>query len=222
MLVGRIRSVTPFSGPVTDPAAPTSFLSLYDTKIFLGIDQADVTQDDFLSVSINVVCAGIERYLDRLVVKRRIVELFPNNSGPLTLTHFPVISVVSIADQYGNVLPSQDVDVMPEQGAVYARDPDRGDLFNGRYVVTYDAGWDLSSVPPQIVQGAKEWVKSLKFERSRDPSIASEEAVDVGRVDYTWGTSSARESQLIAVGRHSGAAPMTTSALINTFKRRLS
>ena len=223
MLNGRIRSANSFGGGgLPDGLGSPNIVTLAEVRDFLKIDVGDTSQDAFLSSLILVSSTALETYLDRYVNKRRIVEVFNGNTGPLILTHSPIIQVVTILDGYAAAVPLIDVDMHPIHGAIYPKNPDRSDLFIGRYEVTYDAGWEYAAIPAAIKHGILEWVKGLSFMRLRDPAIASEATDDVGSVDYVWGTSASDQAQAISTGLHGGAVPLTTALLVNSYRRRLS
>jgi hypothetical protein len=252
MLQGRIQSAVTFSSTgVPDDTGSTDLVTLAAVKDYLTV--TDTSEDVFLSAAISVASQALETFLDRIIVKRRVVERFrrtPSNiapvglsinhigwngysgasplvnygslGGPLVLTHNPVIGIVSIVDGIGSTVPASDYISMSKAGTVMAADSTRIDLFAGDYTVSYDCGWPIASLPAALKHGTMEWVKTLRMDRFKDPSVAREQTVDVGLVEYTWGVSRAATAQALGTGDHGGVAPVSVAALVNSYKRKFS
>lgn len=223
MLTERVTTVERLnSEQAPDPVGSIALVTLAEAKAYLGIPNGDTTQDNLLLQLISVATNAIEKYCDRVFVLRRVTEIIDNrHGGSLVLQHNPVEQIISIVDDAGVTINSNDYRLNRDAGILRPKFNEPYLFALGEITVVYRAGWLLANVPEQVVHAAKEYVKVLRNDITRDPMLARERVEDVGEREYLFGSSSASEAQRIATGLHGGYVPTTVAALINPFRRRV-
>lgn len=66
-------------------------------KLYLGIDPTDTTQDEKLTRALELALATLEKWLDRIIIRREISEEFPHHFGSVILHHLPVSPTVVVS-----------------------------------------------------------------------------------------------------------------------------
>lgn len=156
---------------VITPAASYDLVTLTDFKVDAGISID--TDDEYLERAISRASQAIMSYCGRVFAVETVRDDFACIKGSeIVLSRFPVLSIES-------------VDGVP---AAYTLDSARGLIsvasgqLSGSASVTYVAG--LNPIPLDLQGAVGEVVKALQFNRSRDPSLRSENILS-GLYAYT-------------------------------------
>lgn len=172
---------------VITPATSYDLVSLEDFKLDAGIT-SDV-DDVYLERAISRASSAIMSYCGRVFAVETVKDDFAcSGEGSLVLSRYPVISVTATNGLgAGYILDSARGIVSPTDGK-----------WTGSVSFTYEAG--LDPIPLDLQGATSEMVKALQFNRSRDPSLRSENILS-GLYAYTLfdaSTSSAGTAQQVA------------------------
>lgn len=228
----NVQTIDPITLLVT-PNASVALATLAQAKDFLKIPIADTSEDTFIQDAINVCSEAIEQYCDRIFVQRLVIEtIFNHPDGSLVLVHNPVVSIISLTDSYG-VAMDQTKFVMSTKGGIlrpipqmtYASGilPSLSALITGFFqqnmiTATYYAGYAPADMPYALRRACLEYIKTMRFQRERDPNVAIEAVADVGSTTYVWGIRGNAQTDLVA---GTGNVPSTVSDLLSQYKRRV-
>lgn len=163
---------------VITPADSYDLVTLEDYKIDAGITTS--TDDVYLARAISRASSAIMTYCGRIFAAEEVRDDFTcHNEHSLILSRFPVISVTSMTGvSAGHTLDS-------------ARGLILGSTGTGPASITYVAG--LDPIPLDLQGAVGEVVKALQFNKSRDPSLRSENILS-GLYAYTLFDSSTSAS----------------------------
>jgi hypothetical protein len=154
---------------VVTPAESYSLVTLEQAKLYLGITTD--TDDEFLEMAIARASAMVSSYCGRVFPAEEVSELFPTQIGSdLYLSRYPIVSLASATG-----------------GSAYDIDYQRGALIGGGpwaegTVVEYTGGYEV--IPLELQAATVELVKTLQFNRTRDPTLRSENILS-GLYAYT-------------------------------------
>lgn len=194
-----------------DPKLADGFISLDDAKDFLGV--SGDTEDDAISSLIKTASQNIEAYCNTLFEQRTVTEtLFPDESVVnLLLTHAPAIELnsLTIDDVEQDVA---DFRFMKASGIV--RSADGVSISGTKIEIVYDAGYATEDLPEGLIEATKEYIRALRFVRSRDTSIKSESVDGVGSVSYETSGSE------MSVGVNGTKIPADVAALVDHLVKR--
>lgn len=176
---------------VTTPSALKALTTVDTVKAELSITTTD--EDDYLEALIPRVSAAICSHLGLVraddgsltLGRETLVETIrlENDSQNLMLSRRPIVSVTSVT-RYSDVVPAERYEARPMSGLLKALICDRPSCWScGKYVVTYVAGWllpdqDGRNLPEDIEQAAIAEMKAVRFNRSRDPALKSENILE--------------------------------------------
>jgi Phage gp6-like head-tail connector protein len=164
---------------VVAPADGYGLVSLENLKADLGIT-AD-TDDDYLTRAIERVSLSASLYCNRVFVRETVQDEFElrGSSSVLYAARFPVIEVDTLTLDGVELVEDVDFRVDSAKGHIYRIDG----RWNGETVtVVYDSGFD--PIPVDLQGAATEMVKAVQFNRTRDPSLRSENILS-GLYAYT-------------------------------------
>lgn len=133
---------------VLEPPEHTSFLSLREAKLLLGLpaNGGDVTADEQLELQIAIASAQIMRLCNRMMAKQKVVETWRDFAATkLFLRHFPVeedaIEEVTIGGR--GALTPDDYELEEESGTLWGFG-----RFAAPVVITYSGGYELPEDAP--------------------------------------------------------------------------
>lgn len=161
------------------PALATAFIETSDAKTFLGVSGSDY--DDTIEAMVLAASQAIEAWCGGIFTQRTVTEtMFPEDSlGNLVLSHSPIISLTSVTiDDVTETLG--DYRLMKQLGAL--RRVDGGAIAGNTIVAVYAAGY--ATIPDDVQQATREFVRDLFNSRDRESHIASEMVPDVGSITY--------------------------------------
>lgn len=183
---------------VSVAAGNTAVTTLETVKAQLSIATTD--EDTYLTGGIATITAAICAYLNvapgqdgaRTLGRETLVETFrqkrlepfyPTSKAPeqMILSRVPVVSIASIVED-GTTLTVDDWEL--DQGMIYRLYSDRRGFWYGcKIVVTYTAGWLMPedegrTLPQEIEDAAVEWIKTIRFNRTRDPQLRGENILE--------------------------------------------
>lgn len=160
--IGHLVTVNPdgahnFTFDVTDSSL--DLVSLADAKTHLGIPATSTTDDEELRSFITAASAYLEGRYGPLARQTFTETRTPSRAG-LLLSHYPVISLTSVAGAYGYTAPNTDVSTLhvTDAGMLCSN---YGAAWLGCYplTVTYVAG--LITMPADVQKACLEIVKGL-------------------------------------------------------------
>lgn len=145
-----------------------AIITLEDFKSYVGIDEADTSEDVKLTMIIDAVNVGVNRYVGRNLESTEYEDLILDGTGTeaLCLPNFPVTEITSITAGGLMVVqadpPNWETDEGTEYGYYYPALPEDGILFHslcwpggrGKIKVTYAAGYE--TIPADIKLGTLE------------------------------------------------------------------
>jgi len=137
---------------VLDPAL-LPIVSLSDLKRHLTISASDTSNDESLRYTLATATELAERYTNRALRRKTVVETHDGGGRALVLREPPVISVTSVVED-GTTLTAADYTANSSAGLLYRGDSTSGqDWYYGvqTVVVTYVAGY---TSPPLVAQRA--------------------------------------------------------------------
>lgn len=153
---------------VITPAATRDLIALEDFKTDAGITVD--TDDAYLERAISRASAVVESYCSRVFAVETVSDTF-NPDGAyqrLRLSRFPVVEVTSITDDGVTLVEDDDYVLDYKIGVIRFLARRCSDAL----VATYSAGYE--TIPLDIQGAVGEIVKALQFNKSRDPSLKSE------------------------------------------------
>lgn len=146
-----------------DPSPNVSALcpvTLIQVKDFLGIDHHNVSKDGLLVGSVENATLLFEMETARVIVARTLTQRFRGDGGmsKFRLNRIPIISVTSVTVG-GSIVDPTLYEVGPGGMLCFSYCPARSTLTN--IVVVYRAGWEVGSVPLDIVDAILRLVKKM-------------------------------------------------------------
>lgn len=194
------------------PILPSAWVTLADVKTFLNITGSG--SDVLLQSLLDTATMQIEAYCGTYFFRRTITEtMFPEDPvRNLVLGAAPVVAMTSLSvdDAAENLLLYT---AMLRQGML--RKSDGSTIAGQKLIAVYTVGYTGpadASLPPPLVQAAKEFVRDLYNTRDRVAGVASESVVDVGSVTYG-------ESTYSVAGASGARVSDSVAALLAPFKR---
>ena len=183
--------------------ASNTWLSLADTKEYLGISSGDTDNDDLIINMINRATTLVETYLDRVILTATYTnEVYEGTGSPyLFLRQYPVTALTSIDYRTENyqssyeTLDTTEYDYRADNGVVRRNANFRS--VPAEYRVTYTAGYAAASVPQDLSLAVLDLISYLWNQR-KSKGIQSER---LGEYSVTWfeGARSIRESGAFAI-----------------------
>lgn len=182
------------STEIITPAGSHDLVSLADFKIDTGITTD--TDDIYLQRAISRASAAAETYCDRVFAVETVRDTFEEIgcTSSLKLSRYPVIEIDTVDADGTALIEGTDYRVDYPIGRI---SPISGG-WSSPLAVTYSAG--LDPIPLDLQGAVGEMVKALQFNKSRDPSLRSENILS-GLYAYTLfdtGTSGAGTGQQVA------------------------
>lgn len=166
-----------------------SLTSRSKAKVYLQLNQSDVTYNEFIDDLIDGVSAGIEEYTARKFVSRSYTEYYDGDgTRVLLLRQFPIVSITSIHDDpdrnYNSdtLIDADDYVSDDDIGKVTLVDIDAFTKGIHAIKVIYTAGY--ASVPKNIQLAAHVWIADI-FNRAV-MGADGEESESIGQHSVTF------------------------------------
>lgn len=166
------------STEIITPATSYGLVTLANFKIDAGITtDAD---DEYLERAILRASQAAATYCDRVFAVEMVADTFERMgcTTSLRLSRYPIIEVTAATADGVALTEGDDFRVDKQTGRIY---PVSG-YWSDPLVITYSAG--LDPIPLDLQGAVGEMVKALQFNRSRDPSLRSENILS-GLYAYT-------------------------------------
>lgn len=181
---------------VTDAAASYDLVTLENYKLDAGITVD--TDDTYLERAISRSSAAIMNYCGRVFAVETVRDDFVAASGSsLVLSRYPVIEVESVTGAAVSYNLDKARGLLTATSGVWA----------GAVSVTYTAGFE--TIPMDLQGAVSEVVKALQFNRTRDPSLRSENILS-GLYAYT----------LFDASNSSVGTAQQVSAILDSYRKR--
>lgn len=174
------------------PANNGDLVALADLKTDLGIASGDTSDDVFLARAITRASAAIAQYCNRVLPKQTLTDTFDltfarlqaRGEPSLQASDWPVITITSLTENGTALVKDSDYRVDTAAGLLYRLDGNGQDASwcTTPVVLTYDAGY--AAVPLDVQGAVSAVVSSLKFNKTRDPLLRSENILS-GLYAYT-------------------------------------
>lgn len=165
-------------------------------KPYLGI--TGVSEDTLLTLWIASCQSQIERYCDRFIAQRTIVEEVYEqpNAREIVVSHSPIIAVTSIVDQDGVTVTSTDYESDLKSGVIFLGEP--GERWFGDYVVSYTTGY--ATIPESIQVAMLELVKQARNDKDRNSDAVIVQSADTGSVTFKGAVPGVQQADKAAPG----------------------
>lgn len=145
------------------------------------LDIVDASQDDELSMYLQIAGEAAESYVDNKLALQEVKEQFPSQRSPIALRYYQVSSLDAV-DLDGQDLTA-DWSLYFSEGIAWAEDGSKCGTSFEQLIVTYQAGWEPlpAEIGYAIVQIAIAYQQSAG---SAPGAVKKESIVGVGSVEY--------------------------------------
>lgn len=185
----------------------SSITLLQRIKDLLGV--IDNSQDDELSMYLEIAGQACERYIDNIIDQRSVTQNISHNRSPVVLRYYPAGNLTSVI--VDGVESVSDYTVGTDDGIVWvfksACDNYRDGCFKQLSIV-YDAGFD--PIPPDLAEGIVRAGISYQTETVATAPLKKEVINGVGSLEY---------DTALASTTNVGTLPAATIAVLTPYKR---
>ena len=219
-----------FSGAFSNVSGAPQQTLLDQLKLFLGIPIEDDQFDEALTRALNQAGDTLEKYLDRIIVKRETIEHYPHHFGTVVL-HEPQVDPTANLTVYLNGVVQSGYDIYMMRGKVahltrigHSLDVPMDWRIYDQVDVTYTAGYD--PIPSDLAYAITLYA-SLLYTAEGTGSIPSAgggdikqfQLYDVGTVSYDTGSSASTGGGSGGSTIQAGMIPAEVAQSVQFYKR---